>query len=301
MNIFSVLILGLTFAVGYGSNCRDLSGVWQNQLGSNMTIAHLSENHITGEYSTAVESSQRAALITSNITGQFVPVSEGALLSFTVLFNHGKSLTTWVGQCMVCNDEETLFTSWVLRGHTSKLSDKWMVNTINQDTFKRVQSNYITIPDHLRTMGPKPKDAKSTSCEKHLKVSMNGQWLSGSGDSLKFDDCRESGVFSGVNRGTPLMGRKDGGGAFTALGLVSASEDSIKGWAGHIYESSLERNRILETSWLKHSFSNMCKEPRASVQFGMGNYTFVYGYKDTEVKPQPDWTKRAMNYLFSFF
>ncbi|GFT61860.1 uncharacterized protein NPIL_681451 [Nephila pilipes] len=79
-----------------------------------------------------------------------MPVDDGALISFSVLFNRGKSLTTWVGQCMVCDGEEVLFTTWSLRNHFSKPVDRWMSMRIHQDTFKRVDGDFTAIPYHLR-------------------------------------------------------------------------------------------------------------------------------------------------------
>lgn len=293
----------LSIGATIGSDCEDVSGFWQNQLGSNMTIKLTPENYITGEYSTAVESKKSAALISSNITGIYKPVDNGALLSFSVLFNHGKSLTTWVGQCMVCAGEEILFTSWVLRNHYSKSVDRWMSNNINQDVFKRVRDGSNSIPRHLKMAGPSEKDERSTSCEKNIKASSNGHWVSDTGDVLRFDSCYESGLFTGLHYTTQnnnLFGRTAGGPHFTALGFVSTSSNEVKGWTGHIYESLSERERKIETSWLIHAFSDNCKNPTNFLRFGNNNYSFTTNYKEKKAEDESI-AKQIYNYFWSFF
>ncbi|XP_035216357.1 avidin-related protein 4/5-like isoform X2 [Stegodyphus dumicola] len=133
--IIFVLIVGLGST--YGSKCGDISGKWVNELGSLMTIEHRPLNRITGEYNTAVETFKGAAALVSNLTGTYLPVGDGALIGFSVLFNRGASLTSWVGQCIVCDGEEKLFTTWVLRRH-AETPQKWMVTNVDQNTFLRL-------------------------------------------------------------------------------------------------------------------------------------------------------------------
>ncbi|GFT13109.1 uncharacterized protein NPIL_10241, partial [Nephila pilipes] len=68
MYLISALIFCFSLTIVFAANCEDISGIWRNQLGSNMTIIQISQNQFTGEYSTAVESKWRAALVTSNLT-----------------------------------------------------------------------------------------------------------------------------------------------------------------------------------------------------------------------------------------
>ncbi|GIY79346.1 uncharacterized protein CDAR_552981 [Caerostris darwini] len=295
MYIPVVLFFSLNLGIAFGANCEDLSGLWRNQLGSNMTIIYRSDNHITGEYSTAVESRLKAALVTSNLTGIHMPIQGGALVSFTVLFNHGKSLTTWVGQCMVCDGEEILFTTWGLRSHFLKPVDRWMAMRIHQDTFKRVPGDDNIIPLHLRTLGPARKDDKSSTCEKNLKAGVRGSWVSDRHDALQFKDCFESGIFSGSHHDNVVFGRSDGGGLFTALGFVSASEEKIIGWTGHIHETKSHKREI-ETTWISHAFSNTCKDPRNLVHYGMDNYRFDLGYEGPKEENKSFW-KNVLSYL----
>ncbi|XP_055940552.1 uncharacterized protein LOC129971099 [Argiope bruennichi] len=295
MYIIGTILFCLNLCIALASNCENLSGLWQNQLGSNMTILYRTDNHITGEYSTAVESKMRAALVTSNLTGIHIPVDGGALVSFSVLFNHGKSLTTWVGQCMECDGEETLFTTWALRSHLHKPVDRWMSVRIHQDTFQRVKGDDSIIPFHLRTLGPARKDGKSMECEKNIQAGVGGHWVSERSNSLQFNDCYESGIFSGVNEGKDVIGRTDGGGPFTALGFVSASTESITGWTGHIHESPTEK-RTIEASWMSHEFSNSCKDPRRLLRFGMENYTFSYLYEEPKKEKES-----RLNNILRFF
>ncbi|XP_015922245.1 uncharacterized protein [Parasteatoda tepidariorum] len=278
MSYISLLVFLGSLGVALCSNCQDLSGLWRNQLGSNMTIIHRTNGKITGEYSTAVESKLNAAVVTSNITGTFTSLDDGSLLSFTVLFNRGKSLTTWVGQCLVCDDEEVLFTSWVLRSYIQKSPDRWMSTRVNQDVFKRVPGEE-NIPFHLRRLGPLPKDERSQRCEKNIKAASSGKWVAENGDAIGFEDCHESGAFLGDHKNNSVAGRSDGGLTFTALGITSGSERTVKGWAGHIYEGLDER--ILQTAWLHHSFSSNCRDPFSDVRQGLTNYTFDSTYGET--------------------
>ncbi|GFS85554.1 uncharacterized protein NPIL_150571 [Nephila pilipes] len=150
--------------------------------------------------------------------------------------------------------------------------------------------------------GPSKKDERCPTCEKNIEVGTNGAWVSDKDDILQFSDCYESGIFSGFNRDNAVFGRNAAGdGPFTAFGFVSVSNENIKGWTGHIYESPTEKRKI-DTSWLSHGFSNSCKDPRSLVRYGMDDYIFTYGYKvpEKEKLKVPGW-RRVLNYFTSIF
>ncbi|GFS91696.1 uncharacterized protein NPIL_83801, partial [Nephila pilipes] len=157
MRVLNVLLFCIGITVSYGSPCSDLSGTWRNELGSNMTIKLVANSSlIIGRYSTAVESSQGAASISSNITGIIRNVENsaegGSLVAFNVLWNNGRSLTSWVGECISCNGVEKIHTTWVLRS-LKENRKKWMSTLINEDTFWRVD----------RTSQPTPVSEDTTT------------------------------------------------------------------------------------------------------------------------------------------
>ncbi|KAF8787689.1 hypothetical protein HNY73_009263 [Argiope bruennichi] len=213
MYIIGTILFCLNLCIALASNCENLSGLWQNQLGSNMTILYRTDNHITGEYSTAVESKMRAALVTSNPTGIHIPVDGGAFLFLS---------------------------------------------------------------------GPARKDGKSMECEKNIQAGVGGHWVSERSNSLQFNDCYESGIFSGVNEGKDVIGRTDGGGPFTALGFVSASTESITGWTGHIHESPTEKPKKFKLVDSHLNFSNSRKESWAFLPLWKGKKKLSVTYTKSQ-------------------
>lgn len=270
MKILSCISLLLSFAFVYGTLCRDLSGTWRNQLGSNMTIVRISDSEykITGQYNTSVESSTGAATLSSPIAGIVKPVDRGSLIAFNVLWNKGASLTAWVGQCMVCDEQERIFTSWVLRSLMSPYR-KWMTTRVNQDTFWR-----LDVPNEELQVQP-------LTGENIIDLELPGMWTSTSTDAFNLTIAPQHGNLEGLHLTpgkdedpVPLFGTVDGNATHIALGFTSAGPTRIRGWTGHIYNPD-QTDNIMETSWLTHAFSDNCDIPRRFVQFGMDNYTQI--------------------------
>ncbi|XP_055940724.1 avidin-related protein 4/5-like [Argiope bruennichi] len=266
MQTFTTLVFCLGLALAYGSPtgrvpCSDLTGTWRNQLGSNMTVTRIGNSHkFTGRYNTSVESTAGASTISSDISGQVQPVAGGSLVAFNVLWNHGASLTAWVGQCLVCDGQEKLYTTWVLRS-VQIPRKRWMSTRINQDTFWRVDEN------------------QATALDGNVNVPTSdvlGNWKSVTGDSVEITQASEQGSMEGLHKapgaanGATVYGRFDGNQTYTALGFAAANDQYIRGWAGHIYNSE---DRVMETSWLSHKFSNLCNDPRKYVEYGMDYYS----------------------------
>ncbi|GFQ92128.1 uncharacterized protein TNCT_685311 [Trichonephila clavata] len=259
-----VFCLGLTLAYGNPtrSPCSDLSGTWSNQLGSNMTIKRVDDSSmITGRYHTAVESSRGASTISSNITGIVHTVEGGSLIAFNVLWNNGKSITAWVGQCIVCQGVEKIYTTWALRSLKERRKN-WMSTLINEDTFSRVNS----------TSGSTPGEGTAVT-----DSSILGNWHSETGDSLSITNAFQEKIMKGLHKaptavdGAPVFGQFDGNQTYTALGFASVHGNHITGWAGHIYNPH-DNKPLMQTSWLSYSFSNLCKDPRKNVNYGMHYY-----------------------------
>ncbi|GFT22375.1 uncharacterized protein NPIL_79181 [Nephila pilipes] len=250
--------------------CSDLSGTWRNELGSNLTITHVpNSSFITGWYSTAVESSPNAASISSNITGivhNFTKAENRSLVAFNVIWRNGSSLTSWVGECISCNGEEKIYTTWVLRTLKNR-KDKWMSTLINEDTFWRVDRTSHTTPVSEDTI---------------TNSSIVGKWQSETGDCISITNVIKPKDLKGSHKsptetnGSPIFGQFDGNGTYFAVALVNVDGDRITGWSGHIY-NPLEKKPVMETSWLSYKFSNLCNNPRANVNYGMYNYTYITG------------------------
>ncbi|KAG8182378.1 hypothetical protein JTE90_010741 [Oedothorax gibbosus] len=266
MKIITTYILLLAFVVGsYGRYwpCMNLSGTWRNQLGSNMTIETIGDSHrITGQYNTSVESSAGASTISSKISGIVQNVGNGSLIAFNVLWNRGASITAWVGQCIVCDGEAKLYTTWVLRSLQTPRK-RWMSTRINQDTFWRVDD----IPQ---------SEQQSPSEDGTQNSDILRKWSSVTGDSFDFNQALESGGFEGTHShgsvsGGALYGRFDGNQTYSAFGFAAAHPTEVKGWTGHIYNAQ-EPNSAMETSWLQHAFSSQCNDPRKFVKYGMEDY-----------------------------
>ncbi|XP_055941745.1 uncharacterized protein LOC129971794 [Argiope bruennichi] len=250
-----------------GQLCTDLTGTWQNQLGSTMTIQRtdgINKNgdyyKITGRYNTTVESSNGAANVSSDMTGLVQPLKGGSLLAFNVIWNHGNSLTAWVGQCLVCDGQEKLLTTWVLRSYQTP-QNRWMSNMIHQDTFHRIDQ----------------KDSVKNASVSNIYSDPVGHWKSATGDYIKITNVSETGEMDGLHmapgstNGAVLYGRIDGNRTRTVHAFAAVNAQYIKGWGGYIYEPRA-KNQTMETAWLSHKFSEQCNDPRKHVAFGMDIY-----------------------------
>ncbi|NWJ08482.1 AVID protein, partial [Crypturellus undulatus] len=120
-------------AVGLGAGCAvfilslqcNLTGTWQNDLGSNMTITVNSEGKFNGSYHTAV-SANTSHIKVSPLQGfQHNPKAQPTF-GFTVNWTFSDSTTVFTGQCFVDDkDKEWLKTMWLLRQRAKSLHDDW--------------------------------------------------------------------------------------------------------------------------------------------------------------------------------
>ncbi|GIX91510.1 uncharacterized protein CEXT_213411 [Caerostris extrusa] len=169
----------------------------------------------------------------------------------------------WVGECLACDGVERIYTTWVLRSLQIPRK-RWMSTRINQDTFYRVDSDV-------------EQSIVQDSSEAVPNSDVLGNWKSVTGDEVEITRASEKGSMDGLhkcagsNSRFPVYGRFDGNATYTAFGFASATQNLIKGWAGHVYNPQ-EPNMPMETSWLSYSFSNQCTNPRKNVKYGMDNY-----------------------------
>lgn len=118
-----------------------IKGAWYNHLGSEMIINTTSEvGVLVGEYRTAVERKHGSAgQGPSRLIGHTSTTGDFPTFGLTVMWRNGQSVTSWTGQCYMCDGEETLMTTWILKSHMDSCDDYWMANRIGQDTFKRYE------------------------------------------------------------------------------------------------------------------------------------------------------------------
>ncbi|XP_070537288.1 uncharacterized protein [Ptychodera flava] len=113
-----------------------LDGVWYNEVGSELILHHTTDGHLVGEYRTAVEIKPGyAGKSFSVVRGN--AAAESKTFGFTVVWSKGGSVTSWTGQCIVCNGKEILKTTWILTSAIERCEDQWQANRIGQNVFTR--------------------------------------------------------------------------------------------------------------------------------------------------------------------
>ena len=78
------------------------------------------------------------------------------ILSERILNKIFKVILLLLGQCLSCDGEEVLLTSWLLRSKVDTCEDKWRSTLIGQDTFTRYE----------QTSGPRKKFETNVPSEK---------------------------------------------------------------------------------------------------------------------------------------
>lgn len=313
-------ILGL-LPSAFGLKCLDVSGLWQNELGSRMLLDVDKSNRISGQYWTAVERKPGAAAFTSNVSGIFSSRKEGSLLAFSVIFNHGSSLSIWVGQCLVCGDKEILYTTYILKKHVSEPKEKWTANIMNQNTFQRSQREVEDVISKASSVKSKPVVSQTPSAG----FPVHGKWRSHADEEIEIFQVKQN--FSKglpitgkwktkTNEGTEIYGmsdtledksyvpgslpQKDGSNS-AAVTFGAISNNRIRYFAGHASESSSGSSKILETTWLEHEFSSSCTSPRRVVQFGMENFTRILSDGEYPLKKSETFMEKIRKFFGSMF
>ncbi|XP_074389443.1 avidin-related protein 7-like [Zonotrichia albicollis] len=137
------LLLMLFLALGaHGlqatQQCK-LTGQWQNDLGSNMTIYEVNENgDFTGKYLTAVSTSPIKIKESPLVGSQQLPYGSQPTFGFTVHWNFSDTTSVFTGQCFVDKDgKEVLKTMWLPRLHSKDLANDWKSTLVGYNTFWR--------------------------------------------------------------------------------------------------------------------------------------------------------------------
>ncbi|XP_044876595.1 avidin-like isoform X1 [Mauremys mutica] len=140
-----ILALGLvTFSTSSERKCI-LSGDWQNDLGSNMTISAVNEvGQFSGLYLTAVSAAGKPIRVSPMNGAQHVDNLEQPTFGFTVKWSFSDSTTVFVGQCFVDDHgEETLQTMWLLREKAKSAENNWNATLVGTDVFTRLKGQNV--------------------------------------------------------------------------------------------------------------------------------------------------------------
>ncbi|KAJ1108854.1 hypothetical protein NDU88_006224 [Pleurodeles waltl] len=125
----------------YFSDQCNLTGVWENDLGSQMTFSKVDkEGLLTGSYQTAVSVSGDP-VNTSPLVGyqqKNNQNADGPTFGFTVKWASTATTTSFGGQCFVDqNGKEVLKTMWLLRDHAEKYNEDWKATRVGTNVFTR--------------------------------------------------------------------------------------------------------------------------------------------------------------------
>ncbi|KAM4642627.1 avidin-like isoform 1-T1 [Discoglossus pictus] len=112
-----------------------LSGSWENDLGSNMTISSVEANgYFTGSYLTSV-STNNNTIVESPIVG-YQQTSDQPSFGFSVQWKFSGSVTVFVGQCFEGPDgHRHLYTTWLLRSEAQNEMDDWKATRVGSNIF----------------------------------------------------------------------------------------------------------------------------------------------------------------------
>ena len=115
-----------------------LSGVWYNELGSEMTLSVDGDGGLSGKYKSAVGEAEDFYILAGRYDA-FPPPDEGVSVGWAVTFRNDKlnanSTATWSGQYFAAGTERIL-THWLLTSSTAA-KDVWKSTNVGHDTFTR--------------------------------------------------------------------------------------------------------------------------------------------------------------------
>jgi hypothetical protein len=114
-------------AAGTGSFV-DFSGIWINELGSQMTISQ-SDDVVHGTYQSAVSSGS------SQTSGSLLGYVDGNLISFVVHWDQFQAITAWVGQLEPANPQQ-LNTLWQMTSQVAP-GEEWASINAGADNFTK--------------------------------------------------------------------------------------------------------------------------------------------------------------------
>ena len=124
----------LAKAVSGACSAPDFSGRWVNELHSSMELT-VRGTSVSGKYTSAVSGEG------GTVSGPIIGYVAGDVIAFSVLWPGATpSITSWVGQLVTENGEQTLDTLWHLIVNASDAQDPnsiWTTIHAGADSFKR--------------------------------------------------------------------------------------------------------------------------------------------------------------------
>jgi hypothetical protein len=132
----------------------DLCGIWYNDVGSEVILNQTEYGVITGEYRTAVEQKRGSAGTTHSLVyGTSAFGNPNTTFSLIVVWRGGASVTGWVGQSHICENNTTILEmSWLLRSKVDSCDDVWKSTLYGVNSFTR----------HEQQFGPRKSLGKHT-------------------------------------------------------------------------------------------------------------------------------------------
>ncbi|XP_078517244.1 avidin-like [Lissotriton helveticus] len=125
----------------YFSTQCNLAGVWENELGSQMTFSKVDKDGLlSGSYQTAVSVSDDPVNASPLVGYQQKSTrnADGPTFGFTVNWASTATTTAFAGQCFLDqNGKEVLKTMWLLRDHAEKYNDDWKASRVGSNVFTR--------------------------------------------------------------------------------------------------------------------------------------------------------------------
>jgi hypothetical protein len=277
--------------------CRNLTGLWHNELGSVIFLSQSQDGTLIGRYSTGVERTNGTSGTSHAAIFGTAPNREpGYVFGFSVMWQDGQSMTSWTGQCLVCGNEEVLKTSWLLRSRVDGCVDKWKSSLIGQNTFTRTPHG-ITIQNtrgrRSRSTPDRVSYAKrSTVVESHVNVkqacSLDGHWYNELGSEMilttnpnntvtgqyrtAVERCKGSaGTSPSHVHGMTSVGQN--GNTTVALFVVWNNGKSVTGWVGQCHVCGVNGSEVLPMTWLLRSHIQFCDDDWKATQFGETVFT----------------------------
>jgi hypothetical protein len=122
------------YAIKGGPAAPSLVGVWQNELGSTMTIATFDGTTFTGTYTSAVSSKLSPA--TGTLSGTLSGIGLGFTVNWASPFS---SVTAWSGLLLTDGNSLVIYTLWHLASTPESEPDFWESILAGADIFVPIQ------------------------------------------------------------------------------------------------------------------------------------------------------------------
>ena len=192
---------------------------------------------------------------------------------------------------MVCDGQEKIFTSWLLRSQVDSCIDKWKATRIGKDTFTRHEQregprkrNDTHVP--VRPEGFRPANI---TAGQRKPCNLKGRWYNEVGSEVIFADKDNLGTFTGEYR-TAVEREKESSGTSHSLVYGNSSPGdspdstfammvvwqggaSVTGWVGQCHICGENEAEILDTTWLLKTQVQKCDDLWKSTVFYENSFT----------------------------